>query len=294
MYDTIVGLGRFGSQIASKFKFLFNTEILIIDADDKCKEKSFIRVEKCATHEGYEKLGVVIPNKHAMQDKHVLFCVCGVSTVSGLTLSILEQLKKNNNKISILYFYPEMSFLPKVKKMQHNVVFGVLQEYTRSGVFDEFLIVSEKKISSIIPGITLVNKYDKIDDFLCQTVGQVLYYQNQEQLLMGNHPQFTEHYRIGTLGVMNPETGEEFPFFDLSLVNDLDSDNVFVMPDEKHYYYIVPQKEAEENTELSQKLFDLFDKKVKNKERITFSVHSSEKNTQDYSCFIHKTSNIQK
>ncbi len=66
--------------------------------------------------------------------KEILFITsCG--HVSGAALRILQQLKKKNCTINVLYIKPDGSLLSHTKSLQQNLMFNVLQEYARSWGF---------------------------------------------------------------------------------------------------------------------------------------------------------------
>jgi hypothetical protein len=72
------------------------------------------------------------------------FIVGGSGKISCTSLRILEKIK--NLPISIVYIKPDYELLNKVQKMQDRVVFGVLQEYARSAVFDEIYLISNSDL----------------------------------------------------------------------------------------------------------------------------------------------------
>lgn len=283
-FDKIVGLGNFGCSFAQYFS---NDKTMLVDSESKWSG-NFVAIPLCNSHEAYDSLDVQLPIDWSQQK--VLFCICGSGCVSGFSLRLLQQLKEKNNFVSVLYFVPTLLFSPKISKLQHNVVFGVLQEYSRSGKLDDFWIVSEQKMEEIVPQITLFNKFQKIDKFLSTIVENYVFYSNQP-VLMGSQPRFSEHFNIGTIGALNIESGEEVEFYPLSNKNN----DEFQIPFEKHYIYVVPKMEAESNTDLYREITELFSAKLDGSDDVvTFSVHMSETISQRFSYFVKKTSQIQK
>lgn len=286
-FNTIVGIGNFGCKMCLEFE-QSGFDVYLFDSE-QWQHKNFQLIEKQKKHEDYDKLEVSISSE--ITDKDVLFCICGSGFVSGASLRILECLKHQNNRITILYNYPEINFLSKVNLLQHRVVFGVLQEMTRSGVFEELIVVGES-MQKQIPGISLLNKWQKINQIISSTLANILHFQ-QQSILMGSKWSFSEHYRISTIGTFNTQSQDEVEFHPLSRFG-FDEENGYELPFEVHYFYIVPETEAEENLDLYSEIVEFFDAKRNSLDTITFSIHSSLSCSERYGFFVKKTPQIQK
>lgn len=266
--DTIVGLGKAGCEIACKFKQNKNFSTFFLDTEQS-SDYIVWQIDKQKNHVDYENLKLDLSEYFSEIGEEILFIVGGSGTISGASLNILKQIK--HKKIHILYVFPNLDFLSVTKKLQHNVVYGVLQEYARSNVFKSFNIVSETKLSNMIPGITLLNKFDKIDNFIYTIVNSISYFLNQK-FVMGTEPDFSSHYQIGTFGVMDCDTGEEQLLFDLQGKK------------EKHYVYVVSQEKAENDVNMVSNILETFKEKSKSVDRISFSVYTS--NHENSYCYI--------
>ena len=66
-------------------------------------------------------------------------------------MGILQQLQ--GNKLEVFYVRPDTELLTGVPKLLENMMFGVLQEYARSGLFDSLTILSNLEIENSIPVI---------------------------------------------------------------------------------------------------------------------------------------------
>ena len=66
--------------------------------------------------------------------------VCGAGRTANATLAILQYLQ--GKKIDIFYIQPDVDLLMGINKLQEKAIFGVLQEYARSGVFNSFTAFS--------------------------------------------------------------------------------------------------------------------------------------------------------
>ena len=139
----IIGLGSAGCGVADALSKYPQYKIFKIDVDiegDQCYNIPILE-----TAEEYEnhKFPKIHKFFKGMEGK-TFFVVGGSGKISCCSLRILEKIK--NLPISIIYIKPDYDLLNKVQKMQDRVVFGVLQEYARSGVFDEIYLISNSRL----------------------------------------------------------------------------------------------------------------------------------------------------
>lgn len=278
-YDTVLGLGNFGCSMALLFEkkykaFLFDVE--------RWKSDGFIQLKQEKTHEKMDEIDIPIDwIEDGFSD--VLVFVCGSGIVSGCLLNLLEKIKDKN--MSIVYFVPLENSLTKQRKINHELVFNVLQEYARSGLFEELIIFDEKLMLENVPDITLLNKYDKINNSIFNIIENIKFY-NSEKVLFGNKALFSEHYRISSVGYMDTNSGKEKIFYRFGKKEE----KVLDVPLEKHYYYVVPRDKAKEDENLLLNVYNLFDNKIKETtDSISYSVHVSDYE-QEFCYFVQKTS----
>ena len=87
----------------------------------------------------------------------VIFVVSGGEFCSLISLQVLEKIKEK--KVEIIYLQPDLDLLNKTCRQIHNLVHGVLQEMTRSHVFERFYLfeldlVRKTTESALISDIT--------------------------------------------------------------------------------------------------------------------------------------------
>lgn len=160
----ILGIGKAGCNIADSFKQYSQYRIYKIDIEKK-KEKKYYQLLRQNNIIEYEKN---IPDLSIFLRKvknELLVIVGGSGNISGIVLRVLEQLK-SKCKISILYIKPDISLLGELKYKQHEIIYHVLQEYTRSAVFKQMYIIDNKFLydnaeSSIL---SLEKKYTVINE----------------------------------------------------------------------------------------------------------------------------------
>ena len=272
--DTIVGLGRAGCAIADKFSSYPQYKIFKIDSEGiEKKSKNCYLLPKHGDPEEYEKSVRSMKTffKGATQD--VLLVLSGSGLVSGAALQILKSLQGRN--INILYIKPDIEFLGHVNILQERTVRNVLQEYTRSGIFERMFLIDNLKVEQVIGEVPIVGYYDKLNELIVSTIHMINVYNHQDPI-HATPFDTSETTRISTFGILNIEKGEEKLFFPLDSIR------------EKSYYYAINSKVLETDGKLLRKLTDNINKNVGKNSRAGFQVHSTSYD-QDYGYLIVNT-----
>ena len=147
--------------------------------------------------------------------------------ISGAALRVLDQLKSNN--IDIIYIKPDISQLSEEQILKERICFGVLQQYTRSALFENMFIVSNVNVEQVLGSVSLKNYWRDINNVISSTIHMSNVFKHTEPLLT-TMSRKKETVRIGTFGVVNSETGKEKLFYDL--------ENARV----KNYYYSLSEQ----------------------------------------------------
>lgn len=207
----VLGIGEAGKNIASGVAQISNLKAVCVDTDG-C-------VPKKKTHEEYEACGPSVGKKLKLpRDKDVTVIVCGAGKVSGLTLSLLETLKNKN--ITLIYVVPDPFMLSKTQKLQHNVVFGVLQEYARSGLFEAMYIISNKDIESFVGSASISNMYEKINNMVANFVVSLHWFKNTDPVIGSIHEP-KDISRIRTVAIQEVGSGEPNQFYKLENITEI-------------------------------------------------------------------------
>ena len=128
----MVGLGEAGKNIVKLFKpHTKNYKIIVLD------ENSGIQKQDCV--EKYDEKPVKLNQKGLKSHTEAMLFVCGSGKIAGSTLRLLEALKAF--KTTVVYIVPDLEFSSERERMRHRVHFGVLQEYARSGMIEEMIIL---------------------------------------------------------------------------------------------------------------------------------------------------------
>jgi len=273
--DTLIGLGGVGHKLTKAFSKHPQYKIITIDH----QIGSDICVPKQEDPEKYEENFPDINDSLGDVTGDILFVVSGASIISGASLRILQQLHGKGN-ISILYIHPDISILSQTRMLQTNLVFGSLQQYARSGVFKQFYAIDNQQIDKILGGAPIMGYYDSLNEVIVATIHMINVFSHTEPVV-GTLSNPKKTCRISTFGILNPETGEESPFFSL--------DNV----KEKRYYYAIPETELKTDKTLMNKILTQVKDTPQEKDtKVSYGVFSTQYSDK-YAYFISSTSEIQ-
>jgi len=272
----VIGLGKAGCNIAEKLSQYPQYEAYYIDS--VARPGSSLKVPKKKSHEEYEAKTRLRANFFKQIKGECLFIVCGCETISGLTLRILE--KFSGEKIEILYIKPDISLLPEIKILQERVTFNILQQYTRSGVFEKMYIVENAKLESTLGDVQIIGYYDKLNELLVSTLHMINVYKHSIAE-MDTFSSSEAPVRISTFGVVECDSGEEKLFYDIDF------------PREKVYYYAINQEQLEKDGSLFKKIKQQVKKQAEEEKlKVSYGVFSTDYE-QNYAYCITSASFIQ-
>ncbi len=273
----IVGLGDAGCNIAEAFTQYPQYKIFKINVDNEGKGCYNIPIlEKPEEYESYSYPKIKTFFKGMKGD--VVFIVGGSGKISCGSLRILETIKNRN--ISILYIKPDDSLLDDESKMIDKLVYNVLQEYTRSGVFEKMMIVSNAEVDKVIGGAPIIGYFDKLNELIVPTIHMMNYFSNNKPV-SGSIPKPKETHRIYTVGLFDTKKNEEKMFFSLD-----NSRN-------KCYIYGVNEEKLKTDKNLMKTIKKQMDSKREENVSVAYAVYSTEYE-YDIGYVISRTPNIQK
>ena len=268
--ETIIGLGGAGCSIAKAFERYPQYSTYLIDTENHKNKNSFL-MKKQDSHEEYEKNCPDLRSFFSSVSGPCLF-VLGAGKISGASLAVLSQLRQH--PISLLYIHPDEDCMMGEPGLLHSTVFGVLQEYTRSGMFEKMYIVQNSMLESVLQEVPVIGYHDKLNNFLVDTIHMVNVF-NNTKAEFSTFRDVAPAARISTFGVVDVEKNEEKLFFSLT------------MPREKRYYYGINRGQLETDGSFLRDLKDKMKEKLDGKTRISYGIYSTEyENSYGYvSCF---------
>ena len=228
----IVALGTPACKLAKEFESY--KEYTLYTVDDE--QSADLVLPSGLTPEEYESKEIKIPTSLKRLKGEALFIVAGSSAVSTFSLKLLECLSKKCN-IKVVYLCVEDKFLSDVKIKQSRVVKGVLQEYARSGIFEELSLISNSVMEELVGPSTIYEIYDKVNQMIAYNYHMINVLDNLDPLI-STFGRRADTSRIVSYGVFDCEKGEIFSFFPLDF------------PHEIRYYYSIPKKQLESEKDL--------------------------------------------
>ena len=206
----LVGLGEAGKNIVKLFKpHTKNYKIIILDENDG--------IQKRDTVEEYDEDPIKFKQRGLKSHSEAALFVCGSGKIAGASLRVLEALK--DYKTTIFYIVPDLEFCSREEKLRHKVHFGVLQEYTRSGMIEEMIVIDNKNLLSIAGHGTVSNYYEKVNFFIYNTIQNIMYCRHVDPDF-GKIKERKEISRISTIGFGSLDSDDERMMFDLSNVTE--------------------------------------------------------------------------
>ena len=276
---SVVGLGNAASAIAEKFFDTSNYNVYLMNDKISRSSKYKFRLKSHEKPEDYEKN---IPNVKKFfkdVDEHVQFIIVGSSYSSNYSLGILEQIK--DKRIDIFYIKPDIELLTGVPRLMETAVFGVLQEYARSGLFNTITFFSNLNLENILQNIPVKEYYDTLNNSIFSTIHYLNYFENSDPEIGQVCPP-SEINRVRTVGMLDMKNLEEKWIFDLDIDREL------------CYYMCINEKRLEEEGGLHRKLVNMLKEKPRNAFRkISYAIYETPLQ-QDFGFCVAHTNVIQK
>jgi len=275
---SIVGIGNAASAVANKFSSIPQYDIYLLNS--KIEENSE-RQFKLNAYEKPEEYEENIPDlSDFFKETHdrVQVFITGASMSSIYSLGILEQIK--DKELDVFYIQPDTELLTGIPRLVENAVFGILQEYARSGNLRTFTIFSNENIEKIHASINLKTYYDTLNETIFSSVHYLNYFEHTEPHI-GNISQPNEISRIRTMGMLDMKKLHEMWLFDLDMEREL------------CYYMCINEERLENEAGLHKKLVDMLKQKPRNAFRkISYSIYETQ--LKDFGFVVAHTNATQK
>jgi|TARA_R100000081_G_C4813917_1_gene173260 hypothetical protein len=272
----IIGLGDCACKIAECFSEYPQYKIFKINVDIEGKNcYSVPKMKKAEEYESYDypKIGSFLKKIKG----ETIFIIGGSGKISCGSLKIMENLK--DLPLSILYIQPDLSMLDSMQTMQERLVRNVLQEYARSGVFENICLISNNCLDGIIDGAPVIGYYDALNEVLVPSLHMINFFSNNESVA-GSISDPKNTHRIYTVGLFDIEKNEEKMFFSLD-----NSRN-------KCYIYGVNEEKLKTDKKLMKKIKHQIETKKEENLEVSYAIYSTDYE-YDIGYVIERTPNIQ-
>ena len=274
--DTIIGLGRGGCAIADAFAKYSQYKAYKLDVGLVEGQYTF-PLPRAVKYEDYERKCPDLTSFFKEVDGEILFVIGGGGKISTSALSILSYLQRC--EINVLYIKPDLSFMGKDAQLLDNMVYNVLQEYARSGVFKRLYLVDNVILEQVTPDVTIKNFYYKLNEAVVSTLHMINVF-NHNNSIADTFSEPPPSARISTIGFVHPEKNQDKVFFLLDNVSDV------------VYYYGYNKMRLEEENNLFSQIKNSIKKKNDDEIRITYGIFETDYK-QDYIYCIKHSSVIQ-
>ena len=261
--DKVVGIGKFGCMVAEEFTTY--PEYRIYQIGPANPGKADLEVPLQASIEDYESTAnsdeIAIYLRSIKKKDGVLVILSGGDPINGIALRVLEQIK--DSKVTVLYVAPDRQIMSDIQKRDDKIVFGILQEYARSGVIAEVLLLGRPAVENLV-GDVPISEYEKsTNHFIAYIVAMVNYFKNTESVFE-SRAEKANISRIATYGVASLEPSADINYlFPLSDWQDA------------HFYYGIPEGELSKNASLMREIKAQARRFSKEGINTGFSVHST-------------------
>tara|TARA_R110002020_G_scaffold9035_11_gene36191 strand:- start:39 stop:890 length:852 start_codon:yes stop_codon:yes gene_type:complete len=259
---SIIGIGTGGSAMADQFQNVGNYEVYKLNKNVKRTTKSSFPLPDYRTPEEYENN---IPDLteffKSVRERAQVFIV-GASMSSNYVLGILQQIC--DKEIDLFYIKPDTEMLTGTPLLLENMVFGILQEYARSGLFKSVTLISNPHLESVLGEVPIKNYYETLNKSIFSTIHYLNYFEFTDPEI-GQVAYPAEINRIRSIAMLEIETLEEKWLFDLDT------------PRELCYYICINDDRLNTEGGLHKKIVDLLKEKPKNAFRkISYAIYGTE------------------
>jgi hypothetical protein len=210
----ILGIGSAGCNIVGQLnEFDVYQGFQISNEIKKTSKYKFALPE----HEGPEEYEDMDMSKlHKWLDKIEESCtifLCGASDSTGITLRALEHLYKRGIKMDMVYFMPEIEVLSDTKAMHERSVRGILQNFTRSGLFEKICLISNIYLEEIAGSTNVFDYYKQINHVFVSTYYMIDVFKNTKPVT-STFKRPKDSCKISTIGLASLEEDDKlfFPF----------------------------------------------------------------------------------
>ncbi len=276
----IIGLGKAGCNIAELFKQYSQYTVFKFDSDEKLKrKKNCFHIPSQRSVELYDANPIDLKRlkNNLDEDEEVYFILCGSGKIAGCALWILGGIR--DLKINIIYIRPKIETMDKKSRLRDRAHFHILQEYTRSAVFNKIFIFDNNKMPDVIGKASVLKFYPKINEFVVNSVHWLNIYNNSEPVFDTFREEFKTS-RICSFSYVDIFEEREIDVFSLEKCNQI------------KYFYGVNRITIEEDETLLDKISRISTKNADESTYVSYGIFSTEMEV-GFSFAIKSSSHIQ-
>ena len=204
----IIGFGKTCSAVSKELAKASGFEYRNITKDDYPPLRTIEEAEKIKTDFSFD----------VQENEEIIFICSGDEKISGGIIRTLEQIK--HCKINLLYLLKDKDLLSEAIIEQQRTIFKILQNYARSGLFENILCIDEAAIKKqFIADVSMLEYEKKLSEMLAKMINMVNWLHHADPFYSEINPP-NDACRIKTLGVF--ADSEEKLIFSLDNVRQKD------------------------------------------------------------------------
>ena len=254
----VVGLGKAGCSIAKVFSKFPQYQTYGIDTNPDAD----ITIKAKKNHEEYDSSFPDLKRKLKFKDEDVLVVIAGAGKISGGSLRLLEQLQKN--RLTVLYIEGDLTIMSEIQKKQEKIVSSVLQEYARSGILEQIIMVNNAYIERSIGDMSIIGYYDTLNQAIVNIIHMTNVFRHSEPVI-GNFITPSELSRICTLGAVTLE-GDDYTQYKEKWFYPLTSTKDVV------YYYGIGEDDLKNDGTLFRKINNFVKSRLDTGKNVSYGV----------------------
>jgi len=271
---SIFGIGDAGCNVASLFENHKEYNVFLFSEDQE-NTKYNRKLPKVAKAEDCEEQAPKLSSYKtltAVQDRVQVF-LCGSSFSANYTLAILQQVR--DRQIDVFYIKPDVDLLIGDTKLQERAIFGILQEYARSGLFSSLTILSNPALEKTIGEIPIKKYFETINKSIYYATHYLNVFEHTSPLV-GNLSKPSEVQKIRSVGVISVDKLSEKWYYKLEEDRDV------------CYYLCVASERLENDGKLHSRIVESLKKKPRNAfKNVTYGIYESPYETDFGFCLAH-------
>ena len=271
---SLIGIGEAGCNVVSLFENHkeYNCFLFSEDQENTKYTRKLSKVAKAEDCEGKAPKLSSYKTEEAIQDRVQVF-LCGSSFSANYTLAILQQIR--DRQIDIFYIKPDVDLLIGDSKLQERAIFGILQEYARSGLFKSFTILSNPAIEKTIGEIPIKKYFDTINKSIYYAVHYLNVFDHTTPLV-GNLSKPSDVQRIRSVGIVSVNKLTENWYYKLEEDRDV------------AYYLCIANERLETDGKLHSRVVESLKSKPRNAfKNVTYGIYESPYETDFGFCVAH-------
>lgn len=256
---SLVGIGSFCSELVNKFSQYPQYDVYSIDTvENECDTYILPDLKNAEEYEkNYpEKLKTFIDDKNS----EISVFLDGSEGISGIILRFLENFK--DRKINIYYVRSDLELMGNTEKLQDKITFSILQEYTRSGLFQSFIAFDKISLEKLLNNVSILEINDKLTDLISTTSHYINIYNNIKPIL-SNNIELNDIARIQTIGLSEIGSTDIKWFFDLNNIEEIT------------YYFAINSNTLKKEKNLLQTIKGQVKEKQKENVRVLFNIYET-------------------